>query len=79
MSALTPLRKACERRIVDIDDFSILDERDHLHYLDSAATTQKPIQVIEAQGRVYRELNANVHRGVHWLSQETTEDRKSVV
>lgn len=44
-----------------------------LVYLDSAATTQKPLAVIEAQGRVYRELNANVHRGVHFLSQESTD------
>ena len=44
-----------------------------LIYLDNGATTQKPEQVIEAQSRVYRELNANVHRGVHWLSQETTD------
>ena len=44
-----------------------------LIYLDNAATTQKPVQVIEAQSKVYREQNANVHRGVHWLSQETTD------
>ena len=44
-----------------------------LIYLDSAATTQKPLAVIEAQARVYRELNANVHRGVHFLSQESTD------
>ncbi|MCO5141718.1 MAG: aminotransferase class V-fold PLP-dependent enzyme, partial [Oligoflexia bacterium] len=44
-----------------------------LTYLDNAATTQKPIQVIETQARVYKELNANVHRGVHFLSQESTD------
>jgi cysteine desulfurase/selenocysteine lyase len=44
-----------------------------LVYLDNAATTQKPLAVIEAQARVYRELNANVHRGVHFLSQESTD------
>jgi cysteine desulfurase/selenocysteine lyase len=44
-----------------------------LVYLDNAATTQKPRQVIEAQSRVYLEQNANVHRGVHWLSQETSD------
>lgn len=57
-------------------DFPILSRKVHekpLIYLDNAATTQKPIQVIEAQSRVYREQNANVHRGVHWLSQETTD------
>jgi len=44
-----------------------------LVYLDNGATTQKPIQVIESQARVYRELNANVHRGVHYLSQISTD------
>src|SRR4051812_23766002 len=57
-------------------DFPILSRQVRgkpLIYLDNAATTQKPIQVIEAQSRVYLEQNANVHRGVHWLSQETTD------
>jgi cysteine desulfurase / selenocysteine lyase len=57
-------------------DFPILSREVRgkpLIYLDNGATTQKPIQVIEAQSRVYREQNANVHRGVHWLSQETTD------
>lgn len=44
-----------------------------LVYLDNAATSQKPHQVIEAQSNVYRQLNANVHRGVHFLSQESTD------
>jgi cysteine desulfurase/selenocysteine lyase len=44
-----------------------------LIYLDSAATSQKPLAVIEEQSRVYKELNANVHRGVHFLSQESTD------
>src|SRR3989344_3232775 len=42
-------------------------------YLDNAATSQKPLSVIEAQSNVYRVLNANVHRGVHFLSQESTD------
>jgi cysteine desulfurase/selenocysteine lyase len=57
-------------------DFPILSREVRgkpLVYLDNGATTQKPIQVIEAQGRVYKELNANVHRGVHFLSQESTD------
>lgn len=57
-------------------DFPILSREVRgkpLVYLDSAATTQKPLCVIEAQARVYRELNANVHRGVHFLSQESTD------
>lgn len=44
-----------------------------LVYLDSAATAQKPIQVIEAIARFYREANANVHRGLYALSVEATE------
>ena len=44
-----------------------------LVYLDSGATAQKPRQVIEAVDRIHCELNANVHRGVHWLSEQTTE------
>ncbi len=43
-----------------------------LVYLDSAATSQKPLAVLEALDRYYRETNANVHRGVHLLSQEAT-------
>jgi cysteine desulfurase/selenocysteine lyase len=42
-------------------------------YLDNAATTQKPIQVIEAINDYYRRYNANVHRGFHTLSQEASE------
>ena len=44
-----------------------------LVYLDNAATTQKPQCVIDTLDRVYTTLNANVHRGVHRLSQEATE------
>jgi cysteine desulfurase/selenocysteine lyase len=43
-----------------------------LVYLDNAATSQKPLAVLEALDRYYRETNANVHRGVHLLSQEAT-------
>jgi cysteine desulfurase/selenocysteine lyase len=44
-----------------------------LVYLDNGATTQKPEAVIEAERRFYRESNANIHRGVHWLSQHATD------
>lgn len=53
-----------------------------LIYLDNAATTQKPISVIEAEEKYYKTINSNVHRGIHTLSQlatvEMEESRKSV-
>jgi cysteine desulfurase/selenocysteine lyase len=58
-------------------DFPILSTvtRGHpLVYLDNAATTQKPAQVLDAIVRYYSEHNANVHRGVHLLSQLATDD-----
>ena len=43
-----------------------------LTYLDNGATAQKPRQVIDAVEKVYRELNGNIHRGIHFLSEECT-------
>jgi cysteine desulfurase / selenocysteine lyase len=57
-------------------DFPLLAREVHGHplvYLDNAATTQKPQCVIDALGAFYREINSNVHRGVHWLSQSATD------
>jgi cysteine desulfurase/selenocysteine lyase len=57
-------------------EFPILATRVHgkpLVYLDNAATTQKPQAVIDALGRYYRAENANIHRGVHYLSQVATD------
>lgn len=48
-----------------------------LVYLDNAATTQKPLSVIEAMNNEYLNVNSNVHRGVHWLSQQATELHES--
>jgi len=56
-------------------DFSILDQKVHGHpliYFDNAATTQKPRAVIEALSRFYERDNANVHRGIHELSNRAT-------
>lgn len=56
--------------------FPILDQEvnDHpLVYLDSAATSQKPLQVIETVSNYYREINSNVHRGVHTLGTKATD------
>ena len=44
-----------------------------LVYLDNAATTQKPQYVIDKTNNYYEKMNANIHRGVHALSQEATE------
>jgi cysteine desulfurase/selenocysteine lyase len=78
MSALTA--PASARPALDVEavrrDFPILQQRVHgkrLVYLDSAATTQKPRQVIEAVQRYYEQDNANVHRGVHALSERATQ------
>src|SRR5215216_1999099 len=43
-----------------------------LVYLDSTATSQKPLVVIEAMNNYYRRSNANIHRGVHTLAEEAT-------
>jgi cysteine desulfurase / selenocysteine lyase len=57
-------------------DFPILDREVRpgipLVYLDSTATTQKPIAVIQAMDEFYRHTNANIHRGVHTLAEEST-------
>ena len=53
-------------------DFPILENR-KIAYLDSGATTQKPIQVINAVDEFYKNLNANIHRGAYTLSMEATE------
>lgn len=55
------------------DDFPVFKTRPNLIYFDSTATSQKPIQVIEAVADFYRRSNANVHRGVYGLSVEATE------
>ncbi len=65
--------------VFDVDkvraDFPILQRQVHgnpLVYLDNAATSHKPVQVIETLDRYYREYNSNIHRGVHTLSEEAT-------
>jgi cysteine desulfurase/selenocysteine lyase len=66
---------------LDVDkvraEFPILQRTVHgkpLVYLDSAASAQRPLAVIEAVDAFYRTHNANIHRGVHLLSQEATDD-----
>jgi cysteine desulfurase / selenocysteine lyase len=73
-----------ESFIYDVDkirnDFPILKTIVHgkpLVYLDNAATTQKPQYVIDKTNNYYEKMNANIHRGVHALSQEATEEFES--
>ena len=76
-------KAAIDRRrgtVLDVEavrrDFPALAQKVHgrpLVYLDSAASAQKPEAVMAAQGRCYREYYSNVHRGVHTLSQRSTE------
>ncbi len=59
-----------------IADFPILDQQVNGHrlvYLDNAATSQKPLVVIEAMDKYYKTINANVHRGVHTLGSLATD------
>ena len=58
------------------DSFPVLDQQVYgkpLVYLDNAATTQKPLCVIERERDYYLHENCNIHRGVHYLSQKATE------
>lgn len=62
-------------------DFPILQQKVHgkpLVYLDNAATAQKPRAVIEAISRYYEGTNSNVHRGVHYLSEQATNEYEEV-
>ncbi len=63
------------------EDFPILSQQVRgrpLVYLDNAATTQKPRHVIDAVTRYYSQQNANIHRGVHYLSEQATAAYESV-
>jgi len=83
-AAAVPIRERIAKPLVDIGfdvekiraDFPILRTKVHGHplvYLDNAATSQKPQAVIDALVRYYEGENANIHRGVHYLSQIATE------
>ena len=59
------------------DKFPILNKKinnNKLVYFDNAATTQKPIQVIESINKYYSEYNANIHRGIHTLAEKATQE-----
>ena len=78
--AKTPRETQLASLVYDVDkvrqDFPILHQNVHgkpLVYLDNAATTQKPLAVIEALEKYYRRDNSNIHRGVHTLSERATD------
>tara|TARA_Y100000589_G_scaffold144508_1_gene138041 strand:+ start:5475 stop:6728 length:1254 start_codon:yes stop_codon:yes gene_type:complete len=65
-------------KVLEIKDFPIFNKKvnrkNNLIYLDHAATTQKPIQVLKKIDEYYKNFNANVHRGAHQLSAKATEE-----
>ncbi|MFW5962868.1 MAG: aminotransferase class V-fold PLP-dependent enzyme [Bacteroidota bacterium] len=70
----------CSAKTLDIqkirEDFPILHQKVYdkpLIYLDNAATTQKPVQVIDTVKEIYTTKNSNIHRGIHYLSESLTE------
>ena len=75
LSGVAPSRAApldAERVRLDFPILRIRPRGKRLVYLDSAATSQKPRQVIDALTRYYEEENGNIHRGVHYLSELAT-------
>jgi cysteine desulfurase/selenocysteine lyase len=84
-AAITPSTHPGSSAPLDVErlreDFPILAHRVRgkpLVYLDNAATTQKPQSVIDAVTRFYSSENANIHRGVHYLSERATEAYQGV-
>jgi cysteine desulfurase/selenocysteine lyase len=80
-AAAVPIRERAVQPAFHVErirkDFPILRTKVHGHplvYLDNAATSQKPQSVIDALVRYYEGGNANIHRGVHYLSQFATEE-----
>ena len=71
------MRNTVQYDIVSIrNDFPILEREifgKPLVYLDNGASTQRPVQVIDAIGTLYKKNYANVHRGIHWLSDQSTD------
>lgn len=70
------MRAVVADKFMNRNQFPILSREVYgkpLVYLDNAATTQKPLCVLDAMREEYLNVNANVHRGVHWMSQQATE------
>ena len=82
---MTELKTTAATTLLDIgkirEDFPVLRQKVHgkpLVYLDNAATTQKPLQVINSLTEYYSDYNSNIHRGVHLLSQKATDEYEKV-
>lgn len=78
----TPIMPIAQKKHIAFDvekirkDFPVLNQQIYgkpLIYLDNAATTQKPLSVIELESEFYEKFNSNIHRGVHSLSQMATD------
>jgi len=81
MNVISPASAAARTASFDVErirgDFPILSETVHgkpLTYLDNGASAQKPLQVIDAISQAYSAEYANVHRGLHYLSNLATEN-----
>ena len=79
MRSIAPKSREVPQRSFDVwrlrEDFPILQQRVHgkpLVYLDNAATSQKPQVVIDTITQYYAAENSNIHRGVHFLSEQAT-------
>ena len=79
------MNEKIEKNIVDFNqirsEFPILEKKinnNKMVYLDSAASAQKPKQVIETLNKAYLETYSNVHRGLHWLSEQSTSKYEDV-
>lgn len=76
VSSLTEPQRPFSELLLLRKDFPILYQNVHgkpLVYLDNAASTQKPVEVIRTIQEYYEQYNANIHRGVHYLSQKATD------
>lgn len=75
-TASTPTALTTQEVLRIRNDFPVLDQQVNGHplvYLDSGATSQKPLSVLESEQEFYEQRNAAVHRGAHWLAVEATE------
>ena len=79
------MNKKIEKKTVDFNqirsEFPILEKKinnNKMVYLDSAASAQKPMKVIETLNKAYLETYSNVHRGLHWLSEQSTSKYEDV-